>query len=114
MTQDSAADVLNLGHLAQYTGGDQALEKEILGMFLPSVRGYLDQMRQAAGVTEWQHAAHALKGVCRGVGAFALADAAERYEARFPAIDGERQTAIDDLSRQIEAVAAVIETRLGD
>lgn len=114
VTQEGAADVLDLAHLDQYTGGDRDLEKEILGMFLPSVEGYLEQMRQASSATEWHHAAHAMKGVSRGVGAFKLADLAEANEHRFPDQDAQREAMIDELKAHVSAVASFIDDRLKD
>lgn len=114
VTHQGAAGVLDLAHLAQYTGGDRELEKEILGMVVPSVEGYLDQMRQASGATEWQHAAHAMKGVGRGVGAFRLADLAEAIECRFVEQGAQREAMIGELEAEVSAVAGFIDDRLKD
>ena len=105
---------VDLAHLAQYTGGDSDLEKEILGMFVPSVRGYEQQLAEAMEPLKWQHAAHAMKGVARGVGAFVLADLAEALEQHYPQSENDRQDALKQLQRQISAVEQAIEDHLRD
>lgn len=83
-------------------------------MFVPSVEGYLEQMRRARKAIDWQHAAHAMKGVSRGVGAFQLADLAETYECRFVEHEDQRQAMIDDLERQISIVSRIVGAHLND
>lgn len=71
-------------HLARYTMGDEALEVEILGLFLKGADEYLSMLRQhPPGSAEFKRAAHSLKGSARGVGAFEVGDlafACEQYE----------------------------------
>jgi HPt (histidine-containing phosphotransfer) domain-containing protein len=71
--------VLDDDHLARMTLGDASLEREVLEIFarqvvllLPRIAG--DEPAIAAA------AAHTLKGSARGIGAWRVADAAERLE----------------------------------
>jgi HPt (histidine-containing phosphotransfer) domain-containing protein len=71
---------VDLAHLARSTMGDRSLEREVLALFARQATLLLDRMRQAepasvAGI------AHTLKGSARGIGAWRVADAAERLEA---------------------------------
>lgn len=81
-------------------------------MFLPSVQGYLDQMRHAESTTAWLHATHAVKGVARGVGAFALADAAEFAEQNYNSDQATVAAVLDRLTEELAHVAQFIEMRL--
>lgn len=68
-------------HLARYTFGNAALEVEVLQLFADQAPDYLDGMRTATSEKAWRDAAHTLKGSARAVGAFRVAERAERAEA---------------------------------
>ena len=72
---------LDLVHLAVQTMGDKDLEAEVLQVFSRQARLALQEMGSAdkAGMVA---IAHRLKGAASAVGAFAVADAAMRVEAR--------------------------------
>jgi HPt (histidine-containing phosphotransfer) domain-containing protein len=71
---------VDLGHLAVQTMGDKELEAEVLSLFARQARHCLD--RFAVEPAESRPAiAHQIKGAARGIGAFAVADAAEALEA---------------------------------
>ena len=110
---DSHEGVIDLVHLKQYTGGDPNLEKEILTMFVPNVRGYVEQMAAAEAARTWEHAAHALKGVARGVGAFGLADAAESIEHSYSDDETARRDLLTDLQARLEEVERFVRSHLG-
>lgn len=70
---------IDLDHLRRMTLGDAGLEREVLAMFSAqtvSLIGTLATLPPEAGAL-----AHTLKGSARAIGAFAVADAAERLEA---------------------------------
>jgi HPt (histidine-containing phosphotransfer) domain-containing protein len=71
---------VDIEHLRRYTFGDQALEKEILSLFLGQIPETLAALRTAANQRDWKVAAHTLKGSCRAVGAFRLGDIAQEAE----------------------------------
>lgn len=61
--------VLDLKHLTQYTNGDMALERELLGLFKEQAVLQFENINNADDESEWVMAAHTLKGCARGVGA---------------------------------------------
>jgi HPt (histidine-containing phosphotransfer) domain-containing protein len=75
---------LDLAHLARQTAGDRALAQEVLWIFLQQVQSAKEDMPRA-DPAERRFLAHRIKGAARAVGAFAMADAAERLEAQ-PAV----------------------------
>ncbi len=75
--------VVDLDHLARYTGGDVALNAEILRLFddqANEVVAKLESILEARDAKSWKLAIHTLKGAARGIGAFALGDAAAAAE----------------------------------
>jgi HPt (histidine-containing phosphotransfer) domain-containing protein len=70
---------IDLVHLARQTGGDTELESELLALFADQCLKHLDTIRRANTKTG-SDAAHTLKGAARAIGAWAVADAAERVE----------------------------------
>ncbi|MBV9990212.1 MAG: Hpt domain-containing protein [Alphaproteobacteria bacterium] len=74
---------VDLAHLARYTGGDAALNAEILRLFDSQASELVDKLQSiidARDAREWKLATHTLKGAARGIGAFALGDAAAAAE----------------------------------
>ena len=70
---------LDLAHLFRQTMGDRTLEAEILSLFSKQLAPALESFKKANGL-ERKQLAHTLKGTGRSVGAFAIADIAERME----------------------------------
>jgi HPt (histidine-containing phosphotransfer) domain-containing protein len=73
---------VDLVHLARYTMGDRDLEREVLTLFARQSDIYVARLRDARSAKAWVEAAHTLKGSARGIGAWRVADAAERAERR--------------------------------
>ena len=67
-------------HLANQAGGDQALMREVLRLFLEHGETVLAALAAARDTKSWFEHAHALKGSARGIGAFGVADAAAAAE----------------------------------
>ena len=83
-TGASAADAsgpIDHRHLSRYTLGDRALEREVLQLFCGQSAVYLGDLRKAATLAQWRHAAHSLKGSAKAVGAARIAAAATCAEA---------------------------------
>lgn len=84
--RDAASEPpVDLKHLARYTMGDKALEKEILELFLAQLPQTIAALDKAETDRDWRIAAHTLKGSGRAVGAWQvarLAEVAEREVAR--------------------------------
>jgi HPt (histidine-containing phosphotransfer) domain-containing protein len=78
-TAGAFGGVIDLVHLARQTGGDRDLEHELLALFADQCVKHLNTIRHAAA-SDGCDAAHTLKGAARAVGAWAVADAAEKVE----------------------------------
>ena len=74
---------LDRSSLAQISGGDAAMEREILADFKSANDTDMQELRQALAQRDLKqitHASHRVKGACRMVGATALASVCERME----------------------------------
>lgn len=79
----AAREPVDLDHLARYTGGDRALNAEVLQLFVGQAGQLLDQLQAVLDASDhkgWRHITHSIKGAARGIGAFALADMAAEAE----------------------------------
>lgn len=75
----SVTSPIDLVYLARQTGGDSELEQELLALFADQCIKHLDTIRRA-NAKLGSDAAHTLKGAARAIGAWQVADAAERVE----------------------------------
>lgn len=97
---------LDRDHLSRMTFGERNLEREVLAMFAAQALGL--SKRLAAQPDDSADLAHTLKGSARAVGAFEVADAAERVEEL--ARCGENLLpALAILDRSVAKARAVIE-----
>ena len=71
---------VDMVHLARYTLGDKALEREVLGLFAAEALLRMSAFKQARTEKEWKMAAHTLKGSGRAVGAWRVAHLAQQAE----------------------------------
>jgi HPt (histidine-containing phosphotransfer) domain-containing protein len=75
---------VDLHHLDRYTGGDRAINQEILLLFEAQCREMIAKLEVLTtghnDSKSWREITHTLKGAARGIGAFALGDAAARAE----------------------------------
>jgi HPt (histidine-containing phosphotransfer) domain-containing protein len=80
----ASAPVLDRAHLAQYSGGDAALEAELFDLLEAQMTACIETMGRAGPGDDrtWRDAAHTLKGAARGVGAMQLGEACAAAEAR--------------------------------
>ena len=72
--------VLDLAHLARYTVGNREFEEELLRLFRSQLRTQVTAITHAVDADQWRFATHTLKGVARSIGAWSIADTAERLE----------------------------------
>ena len=84
-TKDVESDtpVIDLGYLQRVTLGDSALQNEVLGLFREQIASSVSALRRSIAEDDrasWDMAAHTLKGSAWAVGAFRLAQEAERAE----------------------------------
>src|ERR1043166_8146297 len=108
---------VDLAHLSRYTGGDSALNAEVLDLF---ANQSADLMRQLEAVLTtldrktWRHITHSIKGAARGIGAFALADVAAEPKPLDPAtLAREALEALTAMKARAEAVQSFIQAYLG-
>ncbi|HZP76347.1 MAG TPA: Hpt domain-containing protein [Pseudolabrys sp.] len=71
---------IDTGHLSRMTLGDQSLAREVLELFDRQAAMLIARMRESSVPAVVSACAHTLKGSARGIGAFAVASAAEAVE----------------------------------
>lgn len=111
-----AAAPVDLSHLARYTGGDKALNAEILRLFDGQVNamvGELLTILEHRDTRKWREVTHTIKGAARGVGAFAMGEAAAAAEPVDPVAHHDRaMEMIEALRSEGVAVQAFIQDYL--
>ncbi|MBV9331935.1 MAG: Hpt domain-containing protein [Alphaproteobacteria bacterium] len=111
-----ADPAVDLAHLARYTGGDDSLNAEVLGLFDSQAEDLVLQLRsilKARDAKSWKLVTHTLKGAARGIGAFDLADAAASAEAVDPADEARALPALSVLTENADKVRDFIRSYLG-
>ena len=106
----SAHVALDERHLRVMTLGDQSLEREVLQVFVRQISLMLNRIARA----EPAHAAaaaHTLKGSALGLGAWRVAEAADRVEQAASGL-GNLGDAIAELNIAASEVRGAIEARL--
>lgn len=102
--------VFDRAHLSQYTGGDLALERELLSLFLGHFAPIRAQLDAASSAQDWKFAAHSLKGSARSIGAPTIAALAETLEAiGYDEPDAGRRRVLDALDAAMAAFASEAE-----
>jgi len=108
---------VDLVHLSRYTGGDTALNAEVLQLFVNQAAELMTQLNsvlKTGDVKNWHHVTHSMKGAARGIGAFALADVAASAEPIDPVRETENAaSAVRALAAQAEAVRLFVDAYLG-
>ena len=67
-----ASSAVDLTHLARYTGGDAALNAEVLRLFDNQASELVERLQSiidASDAQSWRTITHTLKGAARGIGA---------------------------------------------
>ena len=102
-------------HLERMTLGDRGLEREVLAIFARQTAMTLERI-VGAGPARAAAAAHRLKGSARGIGAWRVAEAAERLEqaATTAADEATMLSALADLEAASFEARLAIGLRLGE
>jgi HPt (histidine-containing phosphotransfer) domain-containing protein len=102
-------------HLERMTLGDRGLEREVLAIFARQTAMTLERI-VGAGPARAAAAAHTLKGAARGIGAWRVAEAAERLEqaATTAADEATMLSALADLEAASFEARLAIGLRLGE
>ena len=95
------APALDLDHLRRMTLGERELEREVLTLFARQAEEL--SLRLEKLPVEGASLAHTLKGSAQAIGAFAVADAAERLETRLR----HRLTTTTEIAALRQAVGSV-------
>jgi HPt (histidine-containing phosphotransfer) domain-containing protein len=106
---------IDLDHLARYTGGEKALNAEILKLFDSQVTDMVGQLTHLLTVRDakrWHEITHTIKGAARGVGAFGMGEAAAAAEPVDPANTERAKAAIQILETEAQSVRGFIQTYL--
>src|ERR1700759_1349921 len=106
---------IDLEHLARYTGGERALNAEILRLFdgqVTEMVGQLNTVLTQRDAKRWREIAHTIKGAARGVGAFDMGEAAAAAEPVDPANTKKAKAAIKTLENEAQNVRGFIQNYL--
>ena len=106
---------IDLTHLARYTGGERALNAEILRLFDVQVTDMVAQLNTVLSECDAKRCreiAHTIKGAARGVGAFGMGDAAAAAEPVDPNNGEKAKAAIKILEGEAQSVRAFIRSYL--
>lgn len=105
----SVNDAVDLAHLATYTAGDTALERELAGLFRISTDRYLTQMSTEMDGPGWKDAAHGLKGAARGIGANEVARlAAYAEKLQGSAVHARRESVLPEIVQAVDEAHACL------
>jgi len=103
------SDVLDLDHLAQYTGGDPCLERELMGLFRTQANQQVENIAVAFDDDAWKMATHTLKGSARSIGALRVGQRAADLEAiGFTGDESEKQEMIASLRNDLSDCLTLI------
>ena len=106
---------IDLDHLARYTGGERALNAEILKLFdnqVTDMVGQLNAVLEIRDAKRWREITHTIKGAARGVGAFGMGEAAAAAEPIDPVHTDKARAAIANLQAEADIVRGFIQTYL--
>jgi HPt (histidine-containing phosphotransfer) domain-containing protein len=116
MAVTASSRPVDLEHLARYTGGDRTINAEVLRLFVGQAEQLIARLRihlDHADAKGWHAVNHSLKGAARGIGAFALADAAaDAEQLDLVGESGRACRAVEDLRSLSHGVKLFIEAYL--
>lgn len=76
----AAAKPVDYEHLQSQAAGDTSVMREVLKLFIEHTQQVINELEGASDEKSWKLWTHTLKGSARGIGAFAVADAAADAE----------------------------------
>ena len=76
----AAAKPVDYDHLQIQAAGDLGVMREVLTLFVTHSEQIIRELEQASDEKTWKQWTHTLKGSARGIGAFAMAEAAADAE----------------------------------
>ncbi|MGH6879092.1 MAG: Hpt domain-containing protein [Rhizomicrobium sp.] len=109
---------IDLAHLARYTGGEAALDAEVLNLFVQQGAHALARLHSLLAAPDsktWRETLHTLKGSAMGVGAFAFAGEVASTETIDPQTAQTRAAAaLHALGHSFRLVEAFVAAYLGE
>jgi len=75
-----AAQPVDYEHLKAQAAGNRDVMREVLSLFVTHCEQVIGELERASDAKTWKQWTHTLKGSARGVGAFAVAEAAADAE----------------------------------
>jgi len=112
-TAIAAGQIIDDAHLERMTLGDCRLEQEVLQIFVRQAAVMMGRIA-GGGLSDVAVAAHTLTGSGRGIGAWRVAQAAERLERASRGGSDQLNEAIAELKAAILEASAAIGARLSD
>lgn len=76
----AAAKPVDYEHLQSQAAGNLGVMREVLGLFVTHTEQLIGELERAEDAKTWKQWTHTLKGSARGIGAFAVAEAAAEAE----------------------------------
>lgn len=76
----AVAKPVDYSHLETQAAGDLGVMREVLSLFVTHSEQVIEELERTDDARTWKQWAHTLKGSARGVGAFAMAEAAAAAE----------------------------------
>lgn len=104
---------VNFDNLRDITGGDVALEADLLRLFLDSGNACLEKMREALiadDEVQWRQQAHAFKGTCMNLGATALSDFCAAAQADWRAVHEDKRVHLAIIEDEFQRVRLAIDS----
>jgi len=95
---------VDLVHLARQCLGDENLELEVLRLFDTTLSTYFGRLKLATAYDDLAINLHSIKGASAGVGAWSVADLAQRLEKDLKGGRPLRAEQVDDLGMAVEEV----------
>lgn len=80
MPVSAVAKAVDYEHLNNQAAGNLPVMREVLDLFVVHTEQVIGELERASDAKSWKLWTHTLKGSARGVGAFAVADAAADAE----------------------------------
>lgn len=100
---------IDFAYLSRQTAGDHELERELLALFAQQCVLHLRAIHGGADRQQRVDAAHTLKGAARAVGAWQVAEAADRIEEGLAGPEQKTsEAALDALALAVAEARAVI------
>jgi HPt (histidine-containing phosphotransfer) domain-containing protein len=76
----AVAQAVDYEHLKNQAAGNLPVMREVLDLFVVHTEQVIGELERAEDAKAWKQWTHTLKGSARGIGAFAVADAAAEAE----------------------------------